>query len=121
MPSDSGSAFTGGTCRGAPDLVFPAKHAVILVHGCFWHGHNCPMCKMPTTRASFWEKKITGNAAHPAPRKDFQSRQLGPAARWGRVPGSGVGAVGKWPAEATDKSLAQSGHLSTAVVIASLR
>ena len=39
----------------------------------------------------------------------------------GRVPGSGVGAVGKWPAGATVKSLAQAGHLSTAVVIASLR
>jgi hypothetical protein len=39
----------------------------------------------------------------------------------GRVPRSGVGAVGKWPACATAKSLAQAGHLSTAVVIADLR
>jgi hypothetical protein len=39
----------------------------------------------------------------------------------GRVPRSGVGAVGKWPAGATAKSLAQAGHLSTAVVIADLR
>jgi hypothetical protein len=39
----------------------------------------------------------------------------------GRVPGSGVGAVGKWPAGATAKSLVQAGHLSTAVVIADLR
>jgi len=29
--------------------------------------------------------------------------------------------VGKWPAGATAKSLAQAGHLSTAVVIADLR
>ena len=39
----------------------------------------------------------------------------------GRVPGSGVGAVGKWPAVATVQSLAEAGHLSTAVVIACLR
>ena len=40
--------------------------------------------------------------------------------RLGRVLSSGVGAVGKWPAGATAKSLAQAGHLSTAVVIADL-
>ena len=39
----------------------------------------------------------------------------------GRVPRSGVRAVGKWPAGATAKSLAQAGHLSTAVVIVDLR
>jgi DNA mismatch endonuclease (patch repair protein) len=48
---------------GRPDLVFPAKHAVILVHGCFWHGHNCPLCKKPSTRTDFWTKKIAGNTA----------------------------------------------------------
>jgi hypothetical protein len=32
----------------------------------------------------------------------------------GRVPGRGVGAVGKWPAVATVHSLAEAGHLSTA-------
>ena len=39
----------------------------------------------------------------------------------GRVPGSGVGAVDKWPAVATVQSQAEAGHLSTAVVIACLR
>jgi hypothetical protein len=43
------------------------------------------------------------------------------AARGGRVPWGGVGAVGKWPAAATATSLAAAGHLSTAVVIADLR
>ena len=28
---------------GRPDLVFPARRAVIFVHGCFWHGHGCPL------------------------------------------------------------------------------
>lgn len=46
---------------GCPDLVFPRYRAVVLVHGCFWHGHNCPMFKLPTTRAAFWRQKIDRN------------------------------------------------------------
>ena len=46
---------------GCPDLVFPRFHAVIFVHGCFWHGHSCPMFKMPATRIAFWHDKIDGN------------------------------------------------------------
>ncbi|MFG1193394.1 MULTISPECIES: very short patch repair endonuclease [Xanthobacter] len=48
---------------GRPDLVFPRHRAVILVHGCFWHGHHCPMFKLPATRAEFWAAKIGGNSA----------------------------------------------------------
>ena len=46
---------------GRPDLVFPRYHAVILVHGCFWHGHDCPLFRLPATRPEFWATKITGN------------------------------------------------------------
>src|SRR5271165_5724537 len=46
---------------GRPDLVFPARRAAIFVHGCFWHGHDCPMCRIPTTRTGFWQTKIHGN------------------------------------------------------------
>src|ERR1700731_2708856 len=46
---------------GRPDLVFPARRTVIFVHGCFWHGHHCPMCRMPVTRSAFWQTKIEGN------------------------------------------------------------
>ena len=46
---------------GSPDLVFPSRNAVILVHGCFWHGHDCHLFKWPATRAEFWRRKITGN------------------------------------------------------------
>ena len=46
---------------GCPDLVLPRHHAVILVHGCFWHGHDCPLFKMPATRSDFWTTKIAGN------------------------------------------------------------
>jgi DNA mismatch endonuclease, patch repair protein len=46
---------------GRPDLIFPSRRAVIFVHGCFWHGHDCPMCRLPATRADFWQAKIEGN------------------------------------------------------------
>lgn len=48
---------------GCPDMVFPRYRAVILVHGCFWHGHDCPMFKLPATRREFWAAKIAGTRA----------------------------------------------------------
>lgn len=51
---------------GKPDLVFPKHHAVIFVHGCFWHGHNCHLFKWPSTREDFWRKKITANRKNDA-------------------------------------------------------
>jgi DNA mismatch endonuclease (patch repair protein) len=46
---------------GRPDMVFSRHHAAILVHGCFWHGHDCPLFKLPSTRPEFWSTKISGN------------------------------------------------------------
>ena len=46
---------------GRPDMVFPRYRAVIFVHGCFWHGHDCPLFKLPATRREFWAAKIEGN------------------------------------------------------------
>lgn len=46
---------------GSPDLVFPGRHAVIFIHGCFWHGHDCHLFRLPATRREFWEAKIEGN------------------------------------------------------------
>ncbi len=48
---------------GKPDLVFPSRKAAIFVHGCFWHGHDCPLFKWPATRADWWRAKIEGNRA----------------------------------------------------------
>ena len=40
---------------GSPDLVFPGRKAVIFVHGCFWHGHDCPRgARAPKTNAGYW-------------------------------------------------------------------
>jgi len=46
---------------GKPDLLLPKHGAVIFVNGCFWHGHDCPAFKWPTTRAEFWRTKIERN------------------------------------------------------------
>lgn len=46
---------------GRPDLIFPRYRAVIFVHGCFWHGHDCPLFRLPETRRDFWDAKITSN------------------------------------------------------------
>ena len=46
---------------GQPDLVFPKYRAVIFVHGCFFHGHECATFRWPTTRQEFWRSKIEGN------------------------------------------------------------
>lgn len=46
---------------GKPDIVLPRYHAVVFVHGCFWHGHACPLFKWPSTRPDFWREKIERN------------------------------------------------------------
>ncbi|MES0020593.1 very short patch repair endonuclease [Mesorhizobium sp. M0036] len=51
---------------GRPDLVFPKWRAVLLVHGCFWHGHNCHLFRVPATRRDFWASKIAANKARDA-------------------------------------------------------
>lgn len=60
----------GAKLPGRPDLVLPKYGAAILVHGCFWHAHNCSLAKMPKTRPEFWREKLAGNQARDA-------RQLG--------------------------------------------
>ncbi len=51
------------TLPGRPDLAFPSRKAAIFIHGCFWHGHDCPLFKWPSTRAEWWRAKIEGNHA----------------------------------------------------------
>lgn len=44
---------------GKPDLVFPGRRKVIFVHGCWWHGHDCPRgAREPATRRDYWLPKI---------------------------------------------------------------
>lgn len=46
---------------GRPDLVLRKYGAVIFIHGCFWHGHNCHLFRLPATRTNFWRDKILSN------------------------------------------------------------
>lgn len=51
-------------CRdlpGTPDLVFPKHKAVVFVHGCFFHRHDCHFFKWPDKNADFWRRKIERN------------------------------------------------------------
>lgn len=46
---------------GKPDIVFAGRNAVIFVHGCFWHGHDCHLFRWPKSREDFWREKIGSN------------------------------------------------------------
>ena len=46
---------------GRPDIVLPRYRAAIFVHGCFWHGHDCGLFRLPGTRPELWAEKIRRN------------------------------------------------------------
>jgi DNA mismatch endonuclease (patch repair protein) len=56
---------------GKPDIVLPRYRAVVLVNGCFWHGHDCALFKWPSTRPEWWRTKIERNRAN-----DERSQQM---------------------------------------------
>ena len=45
---------------GRPDIVLPRWLAVIQVHGCYWHGHDC-LGRAPQTNTEYWGPKIAKN------------------------------------------------------------
>jgi DNA mismatch endonuclease (patch repair protein) len=48
---------------GKPDIVFPSRKKIVLVNGCFWHGHDCRYGRLPKSKLDFWEPKIEGSRA----------------------------------------------------------
>ncbi len=51
---------------GRPDIVFSKQRVIVMVHGCFWHQHPDPACRlarMPKSRLEFWRSKLMGNRA----------------------------------------------------------
>src|SRR5262245_12211244 len=47
---------------GTPDIVMPRYRKIILVHGCFWHGHRgCVRSTRPTSNVEFWNAKLDNN------------------------------------------------------------
>lgn len=50
------------TLPGKPDVVLPRYRKIILVHGCFWHGHSrCLKGRPPKTNLNFWLPKLAAN------------------------------------------------------------
>jgi DNA mismatch endonuclease (patch repair protein) len=54
------------TVFGCPDLVFAGPKKAIFVHGCFWHGHDCPSATLPKTNRQYWQAKQERNAMRDA-------------------------------------------------------
>lgn len=63
---------------GTPDIVFPSRKKIILVHGCFWHGHGCAKGKLPKSKLEYWHPKIEANQVRDA-RNIAELKELG----WG--------------------------------------
>ena len=54
---------------GRPDLALTRHKKAIFVHGCFWHRHDDPGCRLarlPKSNLDFWEKKLEINKARDA-------------------------------------------------------
>ena len=54
---------------GKPDIVFGKRRKVIFIHGCFWHRHADPSCRLarlPKSRLEFWEPKFAATVARDA-------------------------------------------------------
>jgi len=49
---------------GSPDLVMAGRRLAIFVHGCFWHGHDCPRgARVPKANRDYWLAKVGRNQA----------------------------------------------------------
>lgn len=60
---------------GRPDLVFPGRRKVVLVHGCYWHRHEgCRFATIPSSNRDFWLAKFARNVERDA---DVLERLLG--------------------------------------------
>jgi DNA mismatch endonuclease, patch repair protein len=63
---------------GKPDIVLPRHKKIVLVHGCFWHLHDCKRGQSaPKTNADFWSQKRLRNAE-----RDAQNLEMYDSAGW---------------------------------------
>lgn len=52
---------------GRPDVAYLGRRRAIFMHGCFWHGHDCPRgARIPKTNTVYWTAKISRNKARDA-------------------------------------------------------
>ncbi len=50
---------------GKPDIILKKHKAIVLVNGCFWHGHNnCKGFRMPKSKLHYWKPKIANNISN---------------------------------------------------------
>jgi len=62
---------------GSPDVAMPGRKAAVFVHGCFWHGHDCPRgARAPKANAAYWSAKLARNRERDA-RAESALRDLG--------------------------------------------
>jgi DNA mismatch endonuclease, patch repair protein len=70
-----------GDLPGKPDLTLPKWNALIEVHGCFFHAHDCHLVKKPPSEnAKFWQQKLAGNAE-----RDRRNAEAAAALQWRRL------------------------------------
>lgn len=62
---------------GKPDIVLPKHQKIVLVQGCFWHGHTCRLASKPKSNQAYWTKKIQTNRA-----RDRRMKRKLSAAGW---------------------------------------
>lgn len=61
---------------GRPDIVFPARRKIILVHGCFWHQHSgCREGRIPGSRLDYWDAKLKRNQVRDAANRTLLEEQ----------------------------------------------
>lgn len=59
-----GYRLGGQGLPGRPDVVMKGRRTALFVHGCFWHGHDCPRgARKPKANADYWLSKIARNRA----------------------------------------------------------
>lgn len=59
-----GYRLGGQGLPGRPDVVMKGRRVAVFVHGCFWHGHDCPRgARQPKANADYWIAKIDRNRA----------------------------------------------------------
>ncbi|CAN7431659.1 very short patch repair endonuclease [Mesorhizobium sp. LjRoot246] len=66
-----------GDLPGKPDIVFGKRKKAIFIHGCFWHRHDDPACRLarlPKSRLDFWEPKLSANAERDALKQEALKR-----------------------------------------------
>lgn len=77
---------------GKPDVYTKKYNTAIFVNGCFWHGHKgCKRATIPTSRSSYWLKKISNNM-----QRDREARN--------RLRRIGVRVITIWGCKLTGKS-----------------